>query len=58
MADKELHTQHAEEQRTLLQKAFTEDSFLKQEVTTFCISHNNGLADIVKSTDIQTKILR
>ncbi len=34
------------------------DSFLQEQITTFVITHNDGLADIIKSPLSETKILR
>jgi len=40
-----------------LQEVFMQDEYLKKNVTTFIITENNGLADVVKWQDIKTKPL-
>jgi tRNA/tmRNA/rRNA uracil-C5-methylase (TrmA/RlmC/RlmD family) len=45
-------------QRESLQSILTEDKRLREQVTTFMITTNNGLADIVKTQDSSMNLLR
>lgn len=44
--------------REQLLTQFKSDSFLQEQITTFVITSNDGLADIIKSPLSETKILR
>jgi hypothetical protein len=45
-------------QRDQLLQTLEQDTFLRQEITTFVITSNRGLADTVKSQDSQTRTFR
>ncbi len=58
VATDKLETSEQQEQREALQKTLLNDEYLQKEITTFVITENNGLADIVRGQDIVTKTLR
>lgn len=56
-ASEQLLTPSLQKQRDTLVQQFSQDAFLREHVTTFLLTTNNGLADIVKGKDIQTSLL-
>ncbi len=58
VATDKLETIAQQEQWETLQKTLLNDEYLQKEITTFVITENNGLADIVRGQDIVTKTLR
>lgn len=44
--------------REQIQQQFLADQFLQERVSSFCITINNGLADVVKASDYALQILR
>lgn len=57
VADNNLKTKNDKQRNRFLETIQT-DEVLKNKVTTFVITYNNGLADIVRSQDCETKIFR
>ncbi len=58
VATDKLETIAQQDQWEALQKILLHDEYLQKEITTFVITENNGLADIVRGQDIVTKSLR
>jgi hypothetical protein len=40
-----------------LKEVIKKDKFIQENITTFVLTYNNGLADVVKGQDIQTEVL-
>lgn len=57
VAEEKLENSEQKEQREKLQKTLLNDEYLREEITTFVITDNNGLADIVRGQDISTRLL-
>lgn len=57
VADNNLKTKNDKQRNRLLDTLKT-DEFLQKNVTTFVITYNNGLADIVRSQECETKTCR
>lgn len=57
VADNNLKTKN-DKQRNRFLETLKADEILKKKVNTFVITYNNGLADIVKSNECETKTLR
>lgn len=58
VSTEKLDTLEQKEQREKLQKVLLRDEYLQDEITTFVITENNGLADIVRGKDSTTRTLR
>ncbi len=58
VATDKLETLAQQEQWETLQKTLLNDEYLQKEITTFVITENNGLADIVRGQEISTKTVR
>lgn len=54
VADNQLKEKNAPKRNDFLE-LLKQDAFLKEKVTTFVITYNNGLADIIRSQDCETK---
>jgi len=57
VADNQLKTKNDKQWNRFLDTLKT-DEILKKKVTTFVITYNNGLADIIRSKDCETKTFR
>jgi len=57
VADNQLKTKKDKQWNRFLDTLKT-DEILKKKVTTFVITYNNGLADIIRSKDCETKTVR
>lgn len=57
VADNNLKTKNDKQWNRFLE-TLKADELLKQQVTTFVITYNNGLADIVRSNECETKTFR
>ncbi len=57
VADKYFISDGQKKPRKDLQEKFKQDEFLQEHVTTFVITYNNGLADVVRGPEISTEIL-
>ena len=51
-------TEANREQRNQLLDLFTSDTLLKEKITTFVITHNNGLSDTARNNDSKTETFR
>ncbi len=57
VADNNLKTS-ATKKRNVFLETLKQDPLLKEQVTTLVITYNNGLADIIKSQECETKTFR
>lgn len=57
VADNNLKTKN-DKQRNRFLDTLKADEFLKQKVTTFVITYNNGVADVIRSQECETKTFR